>query len=338
MDKFDLLTIGDVSIDQYMEIEDARIVETNGKKSLVVEYGGKLPVEVYRASIAGNSCNVAITANKLGMKCAVYTKIGDDPNGEKFVQTFRKVGIDDSLCIVDGENPTNVHTIISFEGERTILSHHPKRDYSIEVLENWFNDNGYPDWLYYTSMPPNFVKFQTQLERLIEQSEGKMGICFNPGSAHLHSKLSAVHSFLKYTDIVFLNKEEAELISGTTPEDVEELHEAILKLGPKISVITDSINGSSASDGTKVEKMGIFLHDMSIVDKTGAGDSFAGSFLAAIHYKKTLKEALRWGAINSAHVITRIGSIHGQLTLEELQETEKIVRSHAHKSFAQSKL
>ncbi len=338
MEKFDLLTIGDVSIDQYMEIEDAQIVEKNGDKMLQVEYGGKLPVEIYRASIAGNSCNVGITCNKLGLKTSVYTRIGDDPNGDKFVQTFRKVGIDESLCIVDGEAATNVHTIISFKGERTILSHHPKRNYSIESIERWVEDNGFPDWLYYTSMPPNFAVFQRDLINFVKKNPNKMGVCLNPGSTHKQAGANSIRDFLEITDIVFLNLEEAQFVTGLKTDEVEDLHAHIHDLGPKISVITDSENGSSASDGEKIEKMGIYMHDLSIVDKTGAGDAFAGSFLAALHYKKGLRDALMWGAINSAQVITRIGAIHGQLTLKEMQETEKIVRSHSHAKFAPPKL
>lgn len=334
MSNFDLLTIGDVSIDQYMEIDNAKVVEDNGDSFLQIRYGGKIPVDVFRASIAGNSCNVAITTNKLGLKTCVYTHVGNDPNGDKFSQTFNKVGIDDSLCIVDMEKPTNVHTIISFEGERTILSHHPKRTYTVEVVEQWIEKNGFPNWLYYTSMPPNFAAFQHDLVNFVKKHPNKMGICFNHGSTHTQAGVNSINDFLEITDIVFLNLEEAQFVTGTDTHEVEELHKYIHKLGPKISVITDSHNGSSASDGERVEKMGIYLHDLNIVDKTGAGDSFAGSFLAAIHYKKTLKEALLWGAINSAMVITQIGAIHGQITLEEMREIEKTVRSHTHTKFS----
>lgn len=338
MSSFNLLTIGDVSIDQYMEIEDAKVVEDNGDNFLQMRYGGKIPVDVYRASIAGNSCNVAITTNKLGLKTSVYTKVGNDPNGDKFSQTFRKVGIDDSLCITGEEAATNVHTIISFKGERTILSHHPKRNYSIDVLEKWVEENGFPDWIYYTSMPPNFAQFQRDLVNFIKKNPHKMGVCFNHGSTHTQAGVNSIRDFLEVTDIVFLNLEEAQFVTGLDTDEVEELHDKIHSFGPKISVITDSENGSSASDGKSIEKMGIYMHDLSIVDKTGAGDSFAGSFLSAIHYKKSLRDALMWGAINSAMVITKIGAIHGQLNLDEMQEIEKIVRSHSHNKFSTPKI
>lgn len=326
MSNINLLTIGDVAIDQYMEIDDATVVEKDDVKLLQLLYGGKIPVETYRATIAGNSCNVAITANKLGLKSCVFTSIGNDPNGNKFVETFTKAGINTELCLIDETTPTNVHTIISFESERTILSHHPKRHYKITDLLTWINKNGYPDWLYYTSMPPNFKDFQNDLITYIK-SNHRMGVCFNPGSFHIKEGVAAIRQFLSVTDILFVNLEEAQFILQTDSTDVEDLHDILHTMGPKITVITDSVNGSSAFDGNKLEKIGVFLHDKKIVDKTGAGDSFAASFLSALHHQKSIKDALIWGSINSASVITRIGSIHGQLTLEEMNNLERIVKS-----------
>ncbi len=335
MPNINLLTIGDVAIDQYMEIDDATVVEKDDVKILQLLYGGKIPVETYRATIAGNSCNVAITANKLGLKSAVFTNIGDDPNGNKFIETFTKAGIDTELCLVDKASPTNVHTIVSFETERTILSHHPKRQYRITDLMAWIDKNGYPDWLYYTSMPPNFKDFQSDLITYLK-SNHRMGVCFNPGSFHIKEGVAAIRQFLSVTDILFVNLEEAQFILQTESIDVEDLHDILHTMGPKITVITDSVNGSSAFDGNKLEKMGILLHDKKIVDTTGAGDAFSASFLSALHHQKNIKDALIWGSINAANVITQIGSIHGQLTLDEMDNLERIVKTR--KSFSEPKL
>lgn len=326
MPNINLLTIGDVAIDQYMEIEDASVVEKDDVKFLQILYGGKIPVETYRATIAGNSCNVALTANKLGLKVSVFTSLGNDPNGNKFIETFTKAGINTELCLVDESTSTNVHTIISFETERTILSHHPKRHYKIADLIAWVKKSDYPDWLYYTSMPPNFKDFQSDLIAYIKNNH-RMGVCFNPGSFHIKEGVAAIRQFLGVTDILFVNLEEAQFILQTDSTDVEDLHDILHTMGPKITVITDSVNGSSAFDGNRLEKMGVFLHDKKIVDKTGAGDAFSASFLSALHHQKSIKDALIWGSINAANVITRVGSIHGQLSLLEMRELEKIVRS-----------
>ncbi len=326
MSKINLLTIGDVAIDQFMEIENATLGVDGDNKLLQLIYGSKIPVDTFRATIAGNSCNVAIACAKLGLNSAVFTIVGNDPNGDKFAQSFERIGINGELRKIDPTFPTSIHVIISFDSERTILSHHPKRNYKIEDLEEFVAKNDMPDWLYYTSMPPNFNEFQKELIKFVEKNH-KTGVCFNPGSFHLKAGPSAVKEFLEVTDVVFLNLEEAQFITSLDTEETLELHQELRKLGPKISVITNSVKGSSAYDGENLVKMGVYLHDTEIVDKTGAGDAFAGAFVAALHNNKSIKEALTWGSINSARVITKIGSIHGHTTLEEMQEIERIVKS-----------
>jgi ribokinase len=55
------------------------------------------------------------------------------------------------------------------------------------------------------------------------------------------------------------------------------------------------------------------------VDRTGAGDSFASTFTAAIILGKTPAEALTWGPVNSMSVVQYIGAQAGLLTREALE-------------------
>ena len=59
------------------------------------------------------------------------------------------------------------------------------------------------------------------------------------------------------------------------------------------------------------------------VDRTGAGDSFASTFTAAIILGKSPEEALSWGPINSMSVVQKIGAQAGLLPRAELEELLK---------------
>ncbi len=56
------------------------------------------------------------------------------------------------------------------------------------------------------------------------------------------------------------------------------------------------------------------------VDRTGAGDSFASTFTAAIALGKSPDEALTWGPVNSMSVVQYIGAQAGLLSREQLEE------------------
>ncbi|MCA9308654.1 carbohydrate kinase family protein [candidate division WWE3 bacterium] len=314
---FDLLVIGDVSIDQYMKVSKNTEIygDVNlGTAQLMLPYGSKIPVDDFGSNIAGNSCNVAMAVAKTGLKVGVYTEMGDDTAGRKFREEFRESGINVKYCLLSKDEPTNVHTIIVKDGERTILSYHRDREYNVQDWET-------PKWLYYTSMPPKFQTFQSELIEYIKQNP-KIGVAFNPGTYHLKAGLESIRNFLEVTDILFVNKEEAIKLVGNN--DIEDLHKNLQNLGPKMTVITEGKTGSSVSvHKEKAVELGVFKDLRPIVDKTGAGDAHSGGFLAAILHGKSLEEALKWGTLNSSSVIRQVGSVNGQLTLADIEETLK---------------
>ncbi len=308
----DLLAIGDISIDQYMKVEKAVV---NGspddeEAQICFGFGSKIPISEYNATIAGNACNNVVASTKLGLKCAIYTECGDDPNAKKFAEVFEKIGVDYSSWTQDAKIPTNVHTIIVHKGERTILSYHANRNYK---LKNW----GKPKWIYYTSLSPNFDEFQKELVSYLKENKD-IGVAFNPGSFHMKAGVDRLRNMLQVTDVLFVNEDEAKSLAGNFSK--EELHKALQKLGPKLTVVTDGKNGSSAHDGQKMTSLGILDEEIRVEDKTGAGDAHSAGFLAALHHGKSIEEALKWGTLNSAGVITKVGSVHGLLTKVQIEE------------------
>jgi ribokinase len=242
-------------------------------------------------------------------------------------------GVDTSL-LVKNLNQTDIHSIIVYKGERTIFSYHGPKNYRIQ-------DWGEPKWLYYSSLPKQFEPFQQQLVDYVK-GHPKILTAFNPGVYHFKAGYKAYAPFLRITDLLFVNKEEAlrileqsdrvlscnipvhslsapsaeplgtgQLLHATRPN--AELHKALQQLGPKMTVITDAENGASASDSKNFTESGIVEVNKPIVDKTGAGDAFASGFLSALIYGKSLKDALKWGLKNSSSCIREVGPMNGLL-------------------------
>ncbi len=309
MKTVDLLTIGDCSIDLFMQL-DGNFVAQSTETRISFLHGSKVPVESFETSIAGNACNVAIACTRLGMKCAIYTELGDDANADRIITELTNAKIDTSCCIRNEGTPTNVHAIIVHEGERTIFSYHEKRNYKIY---NW----PIPKWVFYSSLAKGFDDFQKKLVQYLKLNP-RIGIAFNPGTQQLREGVKALEEMLELTDVLFVNKEEAQMLVGKSAS-LETLHTKLQELGPKLTVITDGANGSSASDGVKMEKVGIIESKKKILDKTGAGDAYAAGFITALHHHKSMKEAMLWGARNSSSVIREIGAVKGLLNLSAIQ-------------------
>ena len=308
----DLLTIGDVAIDLYMKIgakDGLPALDSSAEPKICFYHGSKIPVEHFETAVAGNSLNVAVGGKKLGLETAIYTEIGDDENGGRVVNTLKEHGIDTEFCIKTPNDDTNVNSVIIYCNDRTIFSYHAERNYKILDWEK-------PKWIYYTSMGKGYELFQEKLIEYVEKNSG-VGIAFNPGTIQMKHGLETFKNFLKITDILFLNREEAVALVGKGV--TEELHQKLQKLGPKMTVITDSKNGASCSDGKKVTLQDSYSDKRPIADKTGAGDAFASGFLSAIFYGKPSEIALKWGAANAGSIIKEIGTTKGLLTKKEIE-------------------
>ncbi len=310
----DILTIGDSAIDLTMYISNANEVKFEGSDTpqICFIHGSKIPVEQFFTSIAGNSINVAVGCNRLGLKTAVYTETGDDQNAQKILDGLNKAGIDTKYCIKNEGTTTDVHSIIVHNNERTIFSYHAPRDYKIR---DWPK----PTFLYYTSIGDGFEKFQNELVKYIRENPD-IGVVFNPGTYQMKAGFNSIKGFLEVTTILILNMEEAVKIVGEKP--LAKMHIDLQKMGPKLTVITDGKNGASAFDGENLVKVSAYTDGREVADKTGAGDAFSSGFVSAIFHKRPLKEALGWGSINAFGEITKESSGTGIFTKEEM---EKIV-------------
>lgn len=313
---YELLVIGDASIDQYMLIDtpDSFIDPKTNQKEICFIHGTKIPVKNFRATIAGNVTHVGLGAQKLGIQTAIYTELGDDDNANKVIEAFKKEGIDTKLCKKNKNTNTNVHTIISSEGERTIFSYHKPRDYKLD-----FETLPKPKWIFYTSLADGFEPFQAKLVEYLKANP-EIALAFNPGTLQIRKGVDNLKNILQTTNVLFVNRQEAKILSDSTDKCSQgDIHKKLQKLGPKLTVVTDGAKGSSAHDGKNLFELTAPTLDFDIIDKTGAGDAYSAAFLAALHYKRPLREAMKWGNINSANTLRFVGGIKGLQTKEEIK-------------------
>jgi sugar/nucleoside kinase (ribokinase family) len=146
-------------------------------------------------------------------------------------------------------------------------------------------------------------------------------LAFNPGSWQMRADYNDIKDIIEKTYVIFVNKQEAKKLTKVETEiNDRELLIALNKLGPKICVITDGNQGSTAYDSVngRFFKCGVLPVDA--YERTGAGDAFGSGCLSALIHGKTLDEALLWGTCNSASVIGYTGSQKGLLKETEMPE------------------
>lgn len=313
--KYNLIAIGDTTMDAFIRLHDATVNCSLDKKKcqLCISFADKVPYETLEVIPAvGNASNVAVGIARLGFKSAMLTAIGDDYYGKQILSTYKKEGVGRSLVKVNKGVETNYHFVLNYQAERTILIKHHEYSYpDIKLIDD-------VEWLYFSSIGENTLRLHEQIsEHLCKHPKIKMG--FNPGTFQMKLGIGTLKEIYKNTHVLFLNREEAQRILSTPDRDVKTLSKALHELGPKIVVITDGPDGAYASDGTNVFMTPSYPDPKPPFERTGAGDAFGTGFMGALMAGKTIDVALMWGAVNSMSVVQYTGAQRGLLTRKQLE-------------------
>lgn len=331
--QYDFVAIGDTVTDAFirLNLSSAHVEMDHGSgREICMRFGDKIPYdEVHVVPGVGNAANAAVAAARLGLKTAFVSNVGADEHGKEILGVFKKEGVASGFVKSHEGIPTNYHYVLWYGDERTILIKHQKYPYALP-------DIGEPKWVYFSSVGEHGEAFHKELEDyLITRPTTKLA--FQPGTYQMKMGKEKLAGIYKRTEVFFCNKEEAQRILEIKEEDIKKLLQGIASLGPKIVAITDGVRGayafdastggsteahskSSTQSGPQMYSMRLYPDPKPPISRTGAGDAFSSTFIVALALGKDIKEALRWGPVNSMSVVQGIGAQAGLLTREKLEE------------------
>jgi sugar/nucleoside kinase (ribokinase family) len=321
---FDIFCIGKTTIDQFLVLNELTIKYHLDPRTgyLSFRHGEKISVEGFDFCIGGNATNVSVGLSRLGFNVALCSEIGEDEFSSKITNELKKENIDRSHMIVTPASPSSFSVIINYKEERTIFMQKVARENNFQL------ENILTKYVFLTSLEKEWRKPYEEVLRLVVKKGFKLA--FNPGTLQLRDGRDVVQQIVKHTDVLFVNKEEAEEIlfgkeRRVRNNDLKYIHELLSKLhklGAKVVVITNSKRGSYAIDEYgNFYRQGLFPGE--VVEKTGAGDAYTAGFLGAFLLDKSIKEAMKWGAANSSAVIQKVGATAGLVKRDDLEKRIK---------------
>lgn len=316
MQLFDVLSVGDVVTDAFIRLfEDQAQVYTNEHgRWLAMEFGTKLPFDFAEVvEGVGNAANGAVAFSRLGLKSGFVSNVGGDQEGRDMIMSLGKNKVDTRLVRISPDKKSNYHYVLWYKDERTILIKHEDYDYHWPHLRQ----NEVPKWLYFSSISEHALEYHDQVAEWLH-SQPNVKLAFQPGTFQMKAGAERLQAIYQRSEILILNREEAVIVGGGNHEDIHDLFNHLHALGPKTVVITDGPAGAYASDGQNRFKMPLYPDIAPPYDRTGAGDAFASTFVAALAKGKSLEDALRWAPINSMSVCQKVGAQAGLLPEAEL--------------------
>ncbi len=312
--QIDFLAIGDITTDAFIRLKEAKVHCSVNRENceLSVKFAEKIPyefVEVVKG--VGNSPNAAVSAARLGLSSGIVTNIGDDQNGNDCLEALKRNGVETSYVRKHGGVSTNYHYVLWYEDERTILVKHEHYEYTLPVVDHP------PRWVYLSSIGSGTEEYHNEIAGYLEE-HSYIKLAFQPGTFQMLLGAKRLPRIYKRSEVFVCNVGEAKKILESELS-VPELLKGLRELGPRIVLITDGPKGAYAHDGNEMWFMPPYPDPKPPYERTGAGDAFASTFVAALALGKSVREALMWAPVNSMSVVQYVGAQKGLLTREHLE-------------------
>lgn len=316
--KFQIVSIGDIVTDDFIQLQEDQArtyVDEHGTKTLAMEFGTKLPfVGRQVVEAVGNASNAAVAFARIGLKTGFVTNVGGDQYGRDMIAQLHRSGVDTSLVRINPDKKSNYHFVLRYQSERTILIKHEEYDYRWPHLHG----DELPEWVYFSSISEHAIKYHDQVSDWLDANPN-VKLAFQPGTFQMEAGTERLKRIYQRSEVLVLNREEAVIVGGGNHGDVHDLMDKLHALGPKIVVVTDGPDGAYASDGENRFKMPLYPDPKPPVDRTGAGDAFASTFVAELAKGNTIEGALQWAPINSMSVCQAVGAQAGLLSEHGLE-------------------
>lgn len=272
--------------------------------------------ELFRVDAGGAESNVAVHVASLGHPARWVSRLGDDPLGHRVAGQLAARGVDVSRVIFDAGRRTGLYVknpgagVHYYRDGSAAASLSPDDADAMDLARvGIVHVSGITAAL--TGAAPRF------LDRLITRA-GEAGIPISFDVNHRAALWSAadaapvLEQLARRADIVFVGRDEAETLWGTADAG------AVRRLLPTVTelVVKDGDIGATAFTGDEV----VFepAQTVDVVEPVGAGDAFAGGYLAARLSGESVARRLRAGHARAALALRTTGDF----PTDPLPETE----------------
>ena len=282
----------------------------------------------------GAPANVSAVVAKLGGKSNFISKLGKDAFGNHIIEVLKEANVNvDYVLRSDKANTGLAFVSLKEDGNRDFSFYrNPSADMLLEeseVKKEWFEDC---HSMHFCSVDLIECPMKYAHKKAIEFAlENKSIISFDPNVRlplwdSEDACRDAIMEFLPLAHVVKISDEELEFVRGY--DNMDEAKEVLFKGNVNMVLFTKGKDGAEAYTKDRVVKIPGNIVD--VVDTTGAGDSFIGSFLFKLLEDdvnmeqlnsisdEKLREYLTFANAYAAYSTTKKGAIGSYATLDEI--------------------
>ena len=288
--------IGAAIVDVLVSPADERVFEI-----------GSCPAERIVMSYGGDAPNEATVLKALGGDVRLRTVLGDDEAGRAVLRRMEQVGLDTAQTAIRDDFHTSVNVVlVKPDGQRCFLTDPGASQRKLRLEDIPLPLPADTGILCFASIFV-FPRMKTAEMAAVFRAAKEQGVivCADMTKRKNGETTADVAEALRYIDYLFPNDVEAMLLTGKgSPEEAAAdllnagVGTVVVKCGPKGCYIANR----EGSFWVAAEE------NVTVVDTTGAGDSFVGGFLYALSNDLPLQECARIANSCGAKAVQKIGA------------------------------
>jgi len=296
--RYDLLVVGELNVDI---IARGAVTPRFGQVEQVVD-----DIALY----AGSSAAIAAgAAARMGLRVVFASRVGDDEFGRYMISALQGAGVDTSGVHVDPTIKTGATIVLSRDGDRAMLTY-PGSIAAVgpgDVDPAWY---GAARHLHVAS-PFLLTGLRHALPGIMRRARAA-GMTVSLDTNWDPEERWDVGELLDATDVAMPNANEVRAITRQ-----DDLDDAVAALAERVPLVVVKCGAEGALAARGAERVRVPAYRVTVVDTTGAGDTFDGGFLAGWLRGEPLRRCLELGNACAAGTLTAAGGLNGQPTWDE---------------------
>lgn len=249
------------------------------------EKGSLKQIDGFVKRPGGAPANVAVAASRMGAEVKLIASVGDDEFGDFLLEKINEENIETENIRKRKEKTTLAFASLDEDADPH-FSFYRGAD---QHIGNGQLENSRSDIIHIGSLPLTDKNSAENIFEMIESTEASVSFDPNLRPELMTEKYAErLEKMLKYTDILFAAKDELNFFGG------------LEKVRDKVDEVLITKGSEGAELYYKNEKIEAEPPEAEVIDTTGAGDAFTGTYLAHrdLENQKALKIAVEAASVS----------------------------------------
>ncbi len=298
---YDLISVGNISIDLYFKGKTF----TQNKDRFFLALGGKYYADFFHEDIGGGGVNVAVGVTKLGLRSAVFGKIGDNAYKDVILKKLTDKKVSTEFCQIEDDYYKISSILLTDKGERTVIHYETPSHLLREFLLH--KDLKKAKNIYFSPLEHLDLK---EKKKMITYLKGDKTLTFvNLSALDCRRPVKDLVGFFDALDVLIINSHEySELIKRPYEKiDFRKMEIKLPYLKDRILIVTDAEKGSYGYHNGQIYFQEV-VRAKKVIDTTGCGDAYTAGFIAQYIKSKNILLSMQRGAEYASKKLGRIGA------------------------------